>query len=62
MGKNVVDTGVGGGKYAGIPYVFKGCGTSHSTIQFGDVGPYAHYCPYHQRIPPQGGPSDDISK
>ena len=50
------------GEIHGCSYVLQVYGTSRPTIRVKDVGPYAQYDPYYQGLPPQGGPSDDISK
>ena len=42
---NIADTGVGGGKHAGLLSSLQGCGTSHPTIRVGDMRPYAQYGP-----------------
>ena len=60
--KNVADTGVGGGKHAGLLSSLQGRGKIRPTIRVGEVGPYSQYGPYHWGLPPQSGPSSDISK
>ena len=41
VGKNVADTGVGGGENTSLPSSVQVCGTSRPNIQVVDVGPYA---------------------
>ena len=50
VGVNVVDPGVGGGKYAGLWHVLQVRGPIHPDIQVGDVGPDVPHGPDPQGL------------